>query len=174
MTRWLDRTIMSAPHAGKTVSRFPSNFWHDNQLTLLETNMHLSGGCLCGSVRYECSTEPVIAGNCHCRDCQKSSGSGFAPTFFVPENSIAIKGSVKYFTSKGGSGSDVNRGFCPNCGSQLFGKPAAMPGLIGVRAGTLDNPSSFRPKVDIFTSHAAPWDVLDPNSTKFAKAPPPV
>ena len=52
-------------------------------------NMQLSGGCLCGSVRYECSTQPVIEGNCHCRDCQKSSGSAFAPTFFVPENSIS-------------------------------------------------------------------------------------
>ena len=134
-------------------------------------NMQLSGGCLCGSVRYECSTQPVIEGNCHCRDCQKSSGSAFAPTFFVPENSISIKGEVKYFISKGGSGSDVSRGFCPNCGSQLFGR-GAIPGLFAVRAGTLDKPSSFHPKVDIFTSQAAPWDFMDPSSTKFGEAPP--
>lgn len=96
--------------------------------------MSMSGQCLCGAVKYECSTDPVIAGNCHCRDCQKSSGSAYAPTFFVPEQSISIQGQVKYYESAGGSGGKVSRGFCPNCGSQLFGKTEAMPGLIAVRA----------------------------------------
>ena len=134
--------------------------------------MSMSGQCLCGAVKYECSTDPVIAGNCHCRDCQKSSGSAYAPTFFVPEQSISIQGQVKYYESAGGSGGKVSRGFCPNCGSQLFGKTEAMPGLIAVRAGSLDDTSQYHPQVDIFVSRAAPWDFIPPTATQFPEMPP--
>ncbi|MGR8929695.1 MAG: GFA family protein [Gammaproteobacteria bacterium] len=134
--------------------------------------MKYSGGCLCGSVRYECDAQPVIQGNCHCKDCQKATGSAFAPTFFVPEEAITINGEVKYYSNKGGSGKTVKRGFCPSCGSQLFGKPEIMPGLIAVRAGTLDDTQAFQPKVNIFTRHAAPWDYMDPALAKFEEMPP--
>lgn len=134
--------------------------------------MSMTGQCLCGAVKYKCSADPVIAGNCHCRDCQKSSGSAYAPTFFVPEQSISIQGQVKYYESVSGSGGKVSRGFCPNCGSQLFGKTEAMQGLIAVRAGSLDDTSQYRPQVDIFVSRAAPWDFIPPTATQFPEMPP--
>ena len=134
--------------------------------------MKLTGQCLCGAVKYQCSAEPVISGNCHCKDCQRASGSAYAPTFFVPENAISIQGEVKYFEIAGGSGKKARRGFCPQCGSQLFGKPEAMPGLIAVRAGTLDDSSQYQPHVDIFVSRAAPWDYIPPSATTFPEMPP--
>lgn len=134
--------------------------------------MNLTGQCLCGAVKYQCSAEPVISGNCHCKDCQRASGSAYAPTFFVPENAISIQGEVKYFESAGGSGKKAKRGFCPQCGSQLFGKPESLPGLIAVRAGTLDDASQYQPKVDIFVSSAAPWDFIPPSATTFPEMPP--
>lgn len=134
--------------------------------------MNFSGKCLCGAVSYTCTGEPVFAGNCHCNDCKKSSGSGYAPTIFFQESNVSIFGEVKYFESQGKSEKIVSRGFCPTCGSQVFGKPAAMPGMIAIRAGTLDDISKYKPQVDIFTSHAVAWDVMDESLPKFPEMPP--
>jgi hypothetical protein len=133
---------------------------------------NLAGGCLCGAVRYECSTEPVMAGNCHCRDCQRTSGSGYSPTFFVPSNGIEITGEVKFFVAKGDSSHDVSRGFCPICGSQVCGSVELMPGLVAIRAGTLDDPSQFKPAIDLYTSRTQPWDFMSPELLKFPQMPP--
>jgi hypothetical protein len=47
-----------------------------------------TGGCLCGAIRYECSAEPIVMGNCHCRDCQRATGSAFAAALLVPRNAV--------------------------------------------------------------------------------------
>lgn len=132
----------------------------------------ISGSCLCGAVRYRCAAPAVLSGNCHCRDCQRSSGSAYAPTFFVPQQALEISGEVRYYGSPGSSGRIVRRGFCPSCGSQLFGIAEAMPGLVGVRAGTLDDASQYVPHVDIFVGQAAPWDHLPEGAVRFDAAPP--
>lgn len=131
----------------------------------------ITGGCLCGRVRFETSAEPVFAGNCHCRDCQKSTGGPYTPAFFVAKHAVKIEGEVKYFESKADSGRSVFRGFCPECGSQLFSKLEMLPELIGLRAGTFDNPNDYQPNIDIYTSSAAHWDVMNPSLPKFEKSP---
>ncbi len=131
----------------------------------------LTGGCLCGAVRFETSAAPIFSGNCHCRDCQRSSGSAFTPAIFVPEENVAIQGAVKYFESKADSGNTISRGFCPQCGSQLFAKLQALPNALGLRAGTLDAPENFDPKANIFTASAPHWDHMDPALPKFPKGP---
>lgn len=72
----------------------------------------LIGGCFCGAVRYECSARPLMCGNCHCRDCQKSGGGGFVAVMVVPAASLKIHGRVKYFESKAAIGNTFIRGFC--------------------------------------------------------------
>ncbi|MDR0479758.1 MAG: GFA family protein [Burkholderiaceae bacterium] len=134
--------------------------------------MNLSGSCCCGAVTYACSSAPLFTGNCHCRDCQKTSGSAYAPTFFVPEEAITIRGEVKWYERLGDSGKPISRGFCPHCGSQLFGKPSVMPGVLAVRAGTLDDPEQFKPQINIYTRSAPSWDFMDPALPKFPAAPP--
>ena len=134
--------------------------------------MNISGSCLCGSVTYSGVAEPVMAGNCHCIDCKKASGSGYAPTLFFQESALTINGDVKYFAKAGDSGKAVKRGFCPNCGSQLFGKPDALPGLIAVRAGSLSELSQFKPQIDLYAGRAPAWDAMDPALPKFVEAPP--
>lgn len=129
-----------------------------------------TGGCLCGNIRYECSAEPLYMGNCHCRDCQRATGSAFAAAMLVPRNAVTIVGEVKYHEVTGDSGSLVGRGFCPNCGSRLFSKPP-MPELFGIMAGSLDDPSGFQPKVDCYTASAQPWDYMNPDLPKFSKFP---
>lgn len=130
-----------------------------------------AGGCLCGAVRYAASAQPLLQGNCHCRDCQKVSGGPYAPTLFFEEDTVEIAGDVQYFESIGGSGQPIRRGFCPNCGSQLFGRPSIRQGMLGIRAGTLDDPSAYQPQAEIFVAHAAPWDSMLDCTAKFDTYP---
>ena len=130
-----------------------------------------TGGCLCGAVRYECTAEPIFMGNCHCRDCQKASGSGYEAAIGVPAPALKITGNVKYHDIKADSGSMVSRGFCPECGSRLFGKTSGMPQLAIVMAGSLDDPKQFQPGMDVYTSSAQPWDHMNPALPKFPKMP---
>jgi hypothetical protein len=131
----------------------------------------LTGGCQCGAVRYECSAEPLFTGNCHCRDCQKSTGGAYVPAFAVPAQAVKITGDVKYYESRADSGNMFNRVFCPICGSRLFGKAAALPQFLLVTAGSLDDPSRFKPSMDFFTASAQPWDHMNPELPKFPRQP---
>lgn len=131
----------------------------------------MTGGCLCGGVRYETTGQSVFSGNCHCRDCQRASGSGYTPALFVPAYTVKIQGEVKFFESLADSGKKISRGFCPNCGSQLFSKLEILPDMLGLRAGTLDDPSQYQPRVDIYTDSAAHWDVMNPELRKFPRSP---
>ncbi|MBN8744642.1 MULTISPECIES: GFA family protein [Thiomonas] len=131
----------------------------------------LTGGCLCGAIRYKCQGEPVFSGNCHCRDCQRTSGSAFTPAMFYPEIAVKIEGNPKSYETTADSGNKIWRLFCPSCGSQLFSKLEMLPGMIGLRAGTLDDPSAFHPKLDFYTSSAPTWDFMNPQLPKFERAP---
>lgn len=134
--------------------------------------MDISGSCMCGAVSYSGSAEPVIQGNCHCKNCQKTTGSAYSAMMFFPEGAIEVHGDIKYFRRVGESGKEIATGFCPGCGTQLVSKPGTMQGLIGVRVGTLDHPEIYKPAADIFIKSASPWDHMDPNIPKFEGYPP--
>lgn len=133
---------------------------------------NFKGSCLCGAVRYECNADALFMGNCHCRDCQKATGAAYDPCIGVPATALKITGPVKYHDIKVESGNTMSRGFCPECGSRLFAKGSAMPDLGMITASTLDDPSQYKPTMDIFTSSAQPWDHMDPALPKFPKMPP--
>ena len=129
-------------------------------------NAKYSGQCLCGEITYSAYGEPVFTGNCHCKDCQRSSGSAFIPAMVFPEKDVVVSGEVKYFDSQADSGGMHRRGFCPNCGSQLFARFSNLPGVLGIKAGTLNESASYVPKLDFHVASAAPWDFLDPELPK--------
>ena len=131
-----------------------------------------TGGCMCGAVRYECSAEPIAMGNCHCRDCQRATGTAFAAAIVVPRDVVTITGEVKYYEVTADSGQPIRRGFCPNCGSRLFGLRATAD-FLSIMAGSLDDPSEFRSAMDLYTASAQPWDYLNPDLPKFPQFPPP-
>jgi hypothetical protein len=131
--------------------------------------MSIQGGCLCGAVRYQCPVDAVLQFNCHCRDCQRSSGSAFAAIAGFPLASVSLTGVVQYFRSSGSSGKSIRRGFCPHCGSSLFGLVDLLPGLLCIRAGTFDDPGLFAPKANLFVSHAPAWSRLDPCLRAYAE-----
>jgi hypothetical protein len=131
-----------------------------------------AGGCACGAVRYECTAAPLFSLNCHCRDCQRETGTAFAPVLGVPKAAFTVtRGSPQYFALTAASGHTTTRAFCAACGSPLFGLPGIAPELVTIRMGSLDDPGEFRPGQDIYTASAQPWDTMDPALPKVAKMP---
>ena len=133
-----------------------------------------AGGCACGAIRYECSVEPVRMVQCHCRDCQRFTGTAFVAAAIVPREALKLlQGSPRYFrtTSSRGANLYVQRGFCAECGSPVVTKPDSVPHLIAIHAASLDDPSWFRPAWNMWTSDAQPWGCMDPNLPKFEKYP---
>ncbi len=124
------------------------------------------GGCACGAIRYECSAEPIMAVNCHCRDCQRATGTAYASAVFVPGPAFRImKGDPKYHTTTADSGNLVSRGFCSECGSPVIARSSGHPMII-IYAASLDDPSWHRPTMDVFASKAQAWDYMNPTLPK--------
>jgi hypothetical protein len=135
--------------------------------------MKIEGGCLCGKVRYSADAEPAFVGVCHCKDCQKESGTAFNIVVAIPQPALALQGAVKAFDAHGDSGKGVRRRFCPECGSTLLSEPEALPGVAILRAGTLDDTSSLTPQMEIYCDSAQPWVALGGDRPRFPKMPPP-
>ncbi|NHQ85904.1 GFA family protein [Iodobacter sp. HSC-16F04] len=134
-------------------------------------NSKYAGQCLCGEIHYSADVEPLFAGNCHCKDCQRSSGSAYIPAMLFPEKNVFVSGEAKYFESMADSGGTHKRGFCPNCGAQLFAKFSNLPGMLGIKAGTLNDASHYVPKLDFYVAGAATWDFMDPQLPKKQGSP---
>ena len=127
------------------------------------------GGCACGAVRYECSAAPVAMVNCHCRDCQRAGGTGFSPTVVVPANSFRLlRGEPKRYSITADSGHTAHRAFCGECGAPLFASSSARRDFLGIRAGSLDDPSWFKPQAEVWAASAQPWDQLGADVPHFA------
>lgn len=131
----------------------------------------ITGGCRCGAVRYECSADPIVAGHCHCRQCQRASGAGHVSVIGVPKEALNVTGEVRYFDHVADSGATASNGFCPTCGSQLLGKTTGMPDVMAIKVGTLDDPGLFSPGMNIFTASAQSWDIIAPDLPTFPGMP---
>lgn len=132
----------------------------------------LTGGCLCGAVRYEIAAEPIMAGFCHCLSCQKLSGAGRAMQVLVPKAALSIQGQTSAYRWTADSGNTVTTRFCPNCGSPLFGESNGMANAVAVRAVSLDDPSAVSPQMTVFTKRAQPWDHVETSLPTFPAMPP--
>jgi hypothetical protein len=131
----------------------------------------ITGGCLCGSVRYTITGDPAFSGICHCRNCQRYTGSSFEPVVAFPSSAISLQGTLKTYQDTGDSGKPVYRKFCPNCGSGVLGEADVMPGMTLVLAGTLDDTAGFKPAMEIYCDSAQPWTTDATERKKFAKMP---
>jgi hypothetical protein len=130
----------------------------------------ISGGCACGAVRYTADA-PMLMMNCHCRDCQRATGAGYAPFAISTRASVTITGGLHYRDTSGGSGKGVRRGFCPACGSPVMIEVGVALNVVGFYAASLDHPSGFAPTMDIFTDSAQPWVRLSDETEKRPRGP---
>ncbi len=128
--------------------------------------MAVTGGCLCGRVRYTAEGDPDFAAVCHCRSCQRYTGSAFEPLMVFPSHAVTVEGDLKTYDEVADSGKIVHRRFCPNCGSGVMAEVDAMPGVMIVLAGSLDEPAAFKPSMEIFCSSAQPWMLESSNQRK--------
>ena len=131
----------------------------------------IAGGCLCGKVRYSANAEPAFVGVCHCKDCQKFSGSAFAVVVGVPEAAFLVQGTVAMYSKAGDTGKSVERRFCPDCGSSIVEATASMPGIAMINSGTLDDASWVKPAMQIFCDSAQQWVQLGGEMQRFPKMP---
>jgi hypothetical protein len=130
-----------------------------------------TGGCLCGRVRYTITGDPAFAGLCHCRNCQRYTGSSFEPVMAFPAAAVSQEGELKTYQDTGDSGQAVYRRFCPNCGSGIVAEAAVMPGMTMILAGTLDDTSVFQPAMEIYCSSAQAWVDAGDERQRFPKMP---
>jgi hypothetical protein len=134
-----------------------------------------TGGCICGAVRYECTAtrDEIQMLKCHCRDCQRLSGGPYTPVVYVPKRTFRVtSGTIKYFETASEAGGPHIRGFCANCGSRVTGGEYPGSAGIGMTASSLDDPSWFKPAVEMWASDAQPWDKLDSALPAFPKSSP--
>ena len=137
----------------------------------MSNGKRLTGGCLCGALRYEADGEPMYAGHCYCADCRKASGSGFIPYMGFAGSAVRFSGQSREFRSKAASGGDAVRNFCITCGSLVFGGEVGISDSFTIYAGSLDDPSAFRPTAAIFARSRAPCFVIPPGLKVYDTLP---
>jgi hypothetical protein len=118
-----------------------------------------TGRCLCGSVTYTLAGDIIATAVCHCDHCQRQGGSAFSVNLVAHESQLTVNGELKTYEERGELGDDVyvRRKFCPGCGSPIVSELSKSPGIIAVKAGTLDDKSSVAPTVEAWCVDRQPW-----------------
>lgn len=103
------------------------------------------GGCLCGAIRYAASAQPIRVTYCHCKFCQRATGSAYMvePIFERKSFEIISGKPATYAKASEGSGKQVTINFCAACSTKLFLDLERFPTIYGVYGGTFDNPNWF-------------------------------
>ena len=119
------------------------------------------GGCACGAVRYRLTSLPMVVHCCHCRDCQRQTGSAFVINALIETDRIDIlSGAPEAVTVPTDSGHPHDIYRCPSCRIAVWSDYGRRPPLRFVRVGTLDQPDILLPDVHIYTRSKLPWVVL--------------
>ncbi|MCA8869711.1 MAG: GFA family protein [Rhodobacteraceae bacterium] len=112
------------------------------------------GGCRCGQVRIKVSTPPILAAACHCKGCQRMTGSAYSITVTIPSDGFAVTQGEPVM---GGMHGDVHHHHCPHCLSWVFTTAEFFQGVVNLRATMLDDPTWFVPFIETYTSEMLPW-----------------
>lgn len=133
----------------------------------------VAGGCQCGAVRYDLKAAPLAVYACHCKDCQRFSGTTHTLSMVVKAGDVALTaGSLKGFDKPADSGRVVRMLGCAQCGTKIWNEPLASPEFIIMKPGTLDDMSWVQPIGNIWTASRAPWVEIDPAVPNFPGQPP--
>ena len=118
----------------------------------------LEGGCACGAVRYRLESAPMFVHCCHCRDCQRQTGSAFVINALIETDRIALLAGAPEpvgVPTDSGRPHDIYR--CPACRTALWSDYGGCPALRFARVGTLDEAAALAPDVHIYTRSKLPW-----------------
>jgi hypothetical protein len=131
----------------------------------------ITGGCLCGALRFEATAEPIYAGLCYCGDCRKASGSGFIPFMGFAANALTITGETRPSHARAFHGGTATRNHCARCGSLVFGGVVGESDSFTIYAGSLDDPGRFHPRVALFVRDRPAWAEVRPDLKEYATMP---
>jgi hypothetical protein len=125
----------------------------------------LEGGCLCGALRYRVARNAELCVYCcHCRDCQRLSSSAFAVCMVLPVAAFALRqGEPAGVVRRADSGREIHGFFCAGCGTRLFDRFGALPDIMVLKAGTLDDTRGLEPVAQFWTSRKQDWVALPPD-----------
>jgi len=132
----------------------------------------VEGGCQCGTARYQITAPPLGVYNCHCRDCQRSSGS--THTMSMPtrrEHVVLLRGELVAYDKPADSGRIVRMMGCARCGTKLWNEPQSSPTMLVIKPGTLDDMSWAVPVGNIWTASKVPWVKIDASLVNFPGQP---
>ena len=135
-----------------------------------QSDKPITGGCLCGAVRYEADGPPQAMGYCYCADCRKASGSGFIPFMSFPATAVRFTGETLKFRSPALRGEAV-RNSCPTCGGLVFGGVVGVDTSHTVYAGSLDDASLFEPTIAVFVRDRPDWVAMPDGLKTFDTLP---
>jgi hypothetical protein len=133
----------------------------------------LTGGCVCGGVRFEIAEPLLAAGYCHCTRCQRRTGTAASPQARIAPGSLRITAGAELVRSYEPEGGFVKE-FCSACGSALWSRSPDDPELVSVRLGVFDGDPGVRPSYRQFVADAAPWEPIpDDRLPRYPELRPP-
>ncbi len=127
----------------------------------------ITGRCLCGAVSYAAEGPVMVAGHCFCEACRRSSGTSHCTHAMVPEAGFALTGTLTEFAKPADSGNVVTRCFCPTCGSAVLSRNSGMPGMVALRASSLDDMNLLSPNITVYAAQAPAWAHVDESNPVF-------
>lgn len=130
----------------------------------------LTGSCLCGKVRYEIRGPPQEMYFCHCRMCQKATGTAFATNMLVRVEDFAIVAGRESLTPYPSSPGEI-RHFCSSCGSPVYNEAERRKETVSVRCGLLDSDPMIRPAQHFYARFKAPWFEISDGLPALADGP---
>jgi hypothetical protein len=118
----------------------------------------MQASCQCGrlTAAIDESAEAMTVA-CHCIDCQKRSGSPFGMMAYFADEAVRVAGEAREYARPTDSGNTYITGFCPHCGSTLYGKASRFPGITGVTVGTIGDPEFPAPLRSVYEQSRHPW-----------------
>lgn len=134
--------------------------------------MKRTGGCACGALRYDVAGEPRLMAACHCKACQRRTGSAHGVgCFFKADDVQVVSGDYATYRRTADSGRVVTFRFCPECGTTVMWKGDAMPDGVAVAGGTFDETDWIRPARHVWTSQAQAWYAFPDETEKLETVP---
>ena len=131
----------------------------------------LTGGCLCGGVRFELTAAPQLAGYCHCTRCQGRTGVAASAQAYVDGTAFALVRGAELVRVWRHPDGGMEKCFCRDCGAHLFSRDPDSGSVRGVRMSAFDGDPGVRPSFRAFLAYAAPWEPIpDDGLQRFDEA----
>jgi len=132
----------------------------------------LTGGCLCGAVRFEVTEPLVSSGYCHCTRCQRRTGTAASPGARIAPGSLRVLSGEEHIRAY-----EPDEGFakvfCSACGSSLWSRSQEDPDIVSIRLGAFDDDPGIRPTYRQLVAYAAPWEPIpDDGLERFPESRP--